>query len=1003
MPRQDLEAQKLVSEYAPLQGKYQSFSELIGGIVGRLAKKVGRKYQMVGCRAKDKDALYEKILRKRRVEKKDYKSLSEIEDLAGARIIFYLESDRRAFIQDLHNELGEKSILSTQEQIKANGYRATHMILSLDETRTGLPEYAEFKGLKCELQITSALYHTWSEVEHDITYKPDGDREKLLELGLDRLEGKFQELHKHIQGAAIQLDLIHEDYEQIRKFGSLLDSNLVNEVSGSSNDKILEILGLMEGFTHKKPDETYAVIELVFAKKPSEPEVLGILGDREIKGKTHEAVEAEALKLLAHIRYYKPEETLKLLAKLILQKDGSVKEEVRKVLGKFAEYNYHYIKKAKNYQPQFLALDYILKWTFPERLKNFDFIETVCKEILGSDVEGSDWTNEETLTYHFGAVSATDGLKSLRTRTIDLLDRLFHRTTKTEVKLRILKILEEASRTPTHVVDEEVKAMIIKDADHILRVYKKMVLSADKRRLIGPLSVIEEIESRLYWWPKWNLGGTEVVEFRDRLLNDRFYGIARLLVGNSRIYQAEEMEDKAVGRHDTSVEDLLKTVTRASINQWEIDLNKIAGERTFIDEWQYMTFRSFIGRLSAEKPNLGDLLLSRAVRAKAPLAFYADAFIEGFRNAGRVDLWDKYAGIAVRDKDVGLTKAIVRALYVTDQKDPKISIRDEDVGRLVDIVQRRNNFSFLAANKDFHFHITLFQVLTYALRKAPKRIEPLIREQIKSNPEMFGYFVDSIGTAVHLKNIDVQTLSPATKTLLAKELVKVRSLEWRGQDLLLQLGKNDLNLILDVFVARIRSEEKKKKDQHVLDNIGDRYDAVPYNINPELAEFVGKHPDLPDKALEMLGKMTKQWSLYNWDVTHFFERIGSPGFMSIVELAIKKGGERNILNAAHCLSTTNNADIDTCMQVIGKSGNKRVAGLIDQAILSTGMVSGHYGLADAYQAKADALKPYTRSRNQRIKDYAKKTVDSLEKTATRARRDADEEIAARKLRFELSQ
>ena len=46
-------AVKLVEEYIPLQSKYQSFADLVAGIIELLAKKNGRKYQLVSSRAKD--------------------------------------------------------------------------------------------------------------------------------------------------------------------------------------------------------------------------------------------------------------------------------------------------------------------------------------------------------------------------------------------------------------------------------------------------------------------------------------------------------------------------------------------------------------------------------------------------------------------------------------------------------------------------------------------------------------------------------------------------------------------------------------------------------------------------------------------------------------------------------------------------------------------------------------------------------------------------------------
>ncbi len=994
-------AQKLVTEYRPLQVRYQGLAELMEGIVGRLAKKVRRKYQMVSSRSKDVDGLYEKIVRKKKDEGKQYNHLDEIEDLAGARIIFYFESDRRAFTEDLKSELGGKTILDIQEQIKPNGYRATHVILSLDDSRTSLPEYAEYKGMKCELQITSALYHAWSEAEHDITYKPDGNREKLIELGLDRLRGKFSELHKHIQGASIQLDLIREDYEEIKKVGSLLESDLVKQVIEANNDKAVEILNLMDGFYHKKPDETIAVVQAIFKKEPVEPVVLGMLGSHKILGKTHSEVESAALRLLSHLRYHRPKETLELLIELMGREDVSMKAEAKKILADFSKYDYQFIKTHRNYGPQLTVLDLISQWDTRKRLANFDFVETATHELLGATVEGTEWTKEDTLTMHSSAVSPSDDLRKIRTKTLNLLEGLFQKTKKIDIKLRILTILEQASRSPDHGGNPDITKMIDEDAKHVLRIYKRTVFGKSSR-ITGRLSIVTEIESRLYWWQVWKLGGSDATDLREKILADEFYKVARLLIGDPSVYFSEDKEAHLQGQREDAVRALAKTITKSSLPKWFKYLNSIAREVGLIDEWKFSSYRAFLTNLSLEKPLLADALLAKGFRENTPLTFFAGSVLEGFRLVGKLELWDKYLKLAVRNKDVNLTRALFNTLFVDRRDTPPKKIREEDINQLKNIVYRRGGFEFLPETKNWQFHVDLFRVICSLLSMTPKAMEPLFRAEIKSQPDIINGFIDIIGFFTFGKTLSISKLSKQTKHLLKQQLIKVPALEWRSQELLLQLADGDLGFILGIFVSRIHREDKIKKDKHPLD-LQERYDAVPHNLNPEVANFISQHPDFGDRALELLNKMTKKWSLYNWDVTHLFERVGGVGFMSIVRSAIKKGDQRSLLSAAYCLSTTHGTDLKICMQIIAKATQKKTASLIDGAIFSTGVVSGEYGLADAYEGKANALKPYLKSKSKKVRDYAKKMINSLEKMSLRERQMADEEHERRRIQFEHQQ
>jgi len=134
------------------------------------------KYQ-ISHRIKSIESLRNKIIRK--ADKGIiYNDISDISDLAGIRIIFYLESHKKQFIHDLYKELTPQN-LKLVERNKNKGYRATHIVAEFGEKRLILAEYIRYAGLKCEIQLTSALYHAWSEIEHDIFYKPDNNAKKL--------------------------------------------------------------------------------------------------------------------------------------------------------------------------------------------------------------------------------------------------------------------------------------------------------------------------------------------------------------------------------------------------------------------------------------------------------------------------------------------------------------------------------------------------------------------------------------------------------------------------------------------------------------------------------------------------------------------------------------------------------------------------------------------------------------------------------------------------------
>jgi len=158
----------------------------------------------------------EKISRKAK-EGIIYKKLEDIHDIAGIRIIFYLESDKKKFIPDLYKELTPKN-LELFERHKEKGYLSTHVIAMFGPKRLMLGEYKKYKGLQCEIQLTSALYHAWAEIEHDIFYKPDEKMINSQQQIMDELRKELQQaMINHIQKASDLLESVVEKVRSIRK------------------------------------------------------------------------------------------------------------------------------------------------------------------------------------------------------------------------------------------------------------------------------------------------------------------------------------------------------------------------------------------------------------------------------------------------------------------------------------------------------------------------------------------------------------------------------------------------------------------------------------------------------------------------------------------------------------------------------------------------------------------------------------------------------------------
>lgn len=133
---------------------------------------------IVSHRAKRIDRLREKLIK--RNEKNIYKSKRAIEkdiiDLAGIRVALYFPSEREIvgqLIADLFDIEETKTFPENPHEPKHNkrfsGYWATHYRVRLKKSDE---VDKRFTKTIFEIQVASVLMHAWSEVEHDLVYKP---------------------------------------------------------------------------------------------------------------------------------------------------------------------------------------------------------------------------------------------------------------------------------------------------------------------------------------------------------------------------------------------------------------------------------------------------------------------------------------------------------------------------------------------------------------------------------------------------------------------------------------------------------------------------------------------------------------------------------------------------------------------------------------------------------------------------------------------------------------
>lgn len=199
---------RILAEYRAKRPQYEEFCIAVHKLLDLFLREGEYKHQLT-YRVKSPERLHEKLIRKAE-QGITYEQLSDIEDLAGLRVIFYSEKEKERFINAIKNEVG--GAIRIEEKQKPSGYKATHLIVAFGPARLKLREYKHFEGLKSEIQVTTILRHAWAEIEHDLIYKDisgmkEHDPEKFA-LMREKLE---EIMEKHIKKASVEFEEVMKE------------------------------------------------------------------------------------------------------------------------------------------------------------------------------------------------------------------------------------------------------------------------------------------------------------------------------------------------------------------------------------------------------------------------------------------------------------------------------------------------------------------------------------------------------------------------------------------------------------------------------------------------------------------------------------------------------------------------------------------------------------------------------------------------------------------------
>ncbi len=190
--------------YSTHRSIYSALSFKVSEIIKEILNTEKIEYYTITNRAKDIDSFIEKA------KDEKYKNPTDIKDLAGIRVITYVESEAHK-ASDIIKELFDINFAESVDKSKILGvdkvgYRSLHYIAKFSSDRCKLPEYKKFSDLEFEIQIRTILEHAWAEIEHDRNYKYTGVLPEDIKRRFAILAGVLELANREFDQISLAID-----------------------------------------------------------------------------------------------------------------------------------------------------------------------------------------------------------------------------------------------------------------------------------------------------------------------------------------------------------------------------------------------------------------------------------------------------------------------------------------------------------------------------------------------------------------------------------------------------------------------------------------------------------------------------------------------------------------------------------------------------------------------------------------------------------------------------
>ncbi len=746
------------------------------------------------------------------------------------------------------------------------------------------------------------------------------------------------------------------------------------------NLAVLEVIG--HRFSREASRALLTFIDAIGKRKVTYSEELGSFIDRVAEYQNSDTLIVRALEVLGLLRYLEIDVVLHGLMRFSRHASGNVREKVDGELKALARYDMRVFYGDKEQPgigaaPQLAVLQSLEALSNQDLRKNFRSATTLVTGVLSPTVQGTTW-KYNSVTISQGATPANAAVAEVRSRAINLLKRLYRASSTISEKLTIVNALSDASRS--HHIGQsnaDVANMIAANTIEVLEFFAELIGTEE-------FQVLQKIEHNSYWM-FFHAGSDDIKltahKVERSIARHAEYQIYKTLIGFEGIFHDwtnlkavdNRWEETDQIRKDAATK-FISSINDGNFEEWRARI--IEYSKTQSDDLAtFPVFYQFLESFALARPNLALRLVSDDF-----------AQIERFLIPLLRGLWAGPEQSNVRmliESWTGSGQYLYQCI--------KLFLNNEklDLQLLAHLLARATEVSDLNA---------VALLMSVAVSNYETQKEEIIRS----------LFLPALKTLTEHSNADwifdfwfrsqtreiVAALDDRGVELFVRNLRFLRKIDFHAEEILVLIANRAPEKVMELLCQRLGASIKKEEVK--------KFEAIPFELH-KLHIPLSKIPAI---AVNMVRKT------YDGDFGMFCFRGGRllkiifPGFPPEFENAL-----------AECLRSGDDNDIEFVLAVLrnyqGQSFTHNLLNAIIRntpneskyrnevaaALMTTGVVSGEYGIAEAYDRKKEEVREWLNDTDVKIREFAKRYMAEMERLSGAERKRADEEIALRKHRF----